>query len=45
GVPVKLGAGGMEKVIEIELNDDEKKALDHSAGAVRELIEKLKTES
>lgn len=43
GVPVKLGAGGMEQIIEIELNDDEKKALDHSADAVRELVEKLKT--
>lgn len=44
GVPVKLGAGGMEKVIEIELDEDEKKALDNSASAVRELVEKLKTE-
>lgn len=43
GVPVKLGAGGMEQIIEIELNDDEKKALDHSADAVRELVDKLKT--
>ena len=43
GVPVKLGANGMEKVIEIELNDDEKKALDHSANAVKELVELLKT--
>lgn len=44
GVPVKLGSKGMEKVIEIELNDDEKKALDHSADAVRELVDKLKTD-
>ncbi len=43
GVPVKLGAKGMEKIIEIELNDDEKKALDHSASAVKELVELLKT--
>ncbi|MBW3563115.1 MAG: malate dehydrogenase [Acidobacteria bacterium] len=43
GVPVKLGAGGVEEIIEIELNDDERKALDHSADAVRELVGKLKT--
>lgn len=38
GVPVKLGAGGVEQVIQIELTADEKKALDHSAEAVRELL-------
>ncbi len=38
GVPVKLGAGGVEQVIEIPLNDEEKAALQRSAGAVRELI-------
>ena len=41
GVPVKLGKGGVEKVIEIKLTDEEKKALDHSAGAVKELVETL----
>ena len=41
GVPVVLGDGGMEKVIEISLTDDEKAALDHSAAAVRELVVKL----
>jgi len=41
GVPVVLGVGGMEKVIEIALTDDEKAALDHSAAAVRELVVKL----
>lgn len=41
GVPVVLGDGGMEKVIEISLTDDEKAALDHSAAAVRELVAKL----
>jgi len=41
GVPVILGDGGMEKVIEITLTDDEKAALDHSAAAVRELVVKL----
>ncbi|HUP46619.1 MAG TPA: malate dehydrogenase [Thermoanaerobaculia bacterium] len=43
GVPVKLGRKGLEKIIEIELTDEEKKALDHSAAAVKELVEKLKT--
>jgi len=43
GVPVKLGARGIEKVIEIALTDDEKAQLAKSADAVRELFEKLKT--
>ena len=41
GVPVVLGNGGMEQVIEISLGDHEKAALDRSAAAVRELVEKL----
>ena len=41
GVPVVLGAGGMERVIEIRLTDDESAAFQRSAGAVRELVEKL----
>jgi malate dehydrogenase len=36
GVPVLLGAGGMERVIEVELTDDEKAALKASADAVLE---------
>ncbi len=36
GVPVKLGAKGMEKIIEVTLTDDEKAALAKSAEAVRE---------
>jgi malate dehydrogenase len=43
GVPVKLGRDGMQGIIEIKLSEEEKKALDHSAGAVKELVEKLKT--
>jgi malate dehydrogenase len=39
GVPVQLGAGGVEKVFEIALTPDEKKALDVSASHVRELVE------
>jgi malate dehydrogenase len=41
GVPVVLGAGGMERIIEITLSPDEQSAFDASAGAVRELVEKL----
>ena len=39
GVPVVLGNGGMEKVIEISLTDEEKGQLADSAAAVRELVE------
>ncbi len=45
GVPVKLGRNGLEKVIEIKLTSEEKAALDKSAGAVKELVEKLKTDA
>jgi malate dehydrogenase len=38
GVPVVLGAGGMERVFEIELTDDERAAFERSAEAVRELV-------
>jgi malate dehydrogenase len=41
GVPVVLGAGGMEKVFEIELSDDEQKAFEESVAEVKELIAKL----
>jgi malate dehydrogenase len=37
GVPVKLGKGGAEKVIEIKLTPDEQAALMKSAAAVKEL--------
>lgn len=42
GVPVIMGAGGVEKVIEIELSAEEKAMLDHSVGAVNTLIEVAK---
>jgi malate dehydrogenase len=42
GVPVKLGAKGVEEVIEISLTPEEKAALQRSADAVRELKELLK---
>ena len=41
GVPIVLGNGGMEKVIEISLTDDERAAFNRSADAVRDLITKL----
>jgi malate dehydrogenase len=41
GVPVVLGAAGMDRVFEIELTDDEQAAFDRSAAAVQELVDKL----
>jgi malate dehydrogenase len=42
GVPVKLGANGVEEVVEIDLNDEEKTAIKESEAAVRNVIELLK---
>jgi malate dehydrogenase len=42
GVPVKLGARGMEQIIQIELSDREREALAGSAAAVRELLAVMK---
>ncbi len=39
GVPVQLGRGGLERVIEYELQPDERQALEQSAARVRVLIE------
>jgi malate dehydrogenase len=41
GVPVLLGAGGIEKVIEVELTPAELAALQQSAAAVQELVQAL----
>ena len=41
GVPVVLGAGGVEKVVEINLNADEKAMFEHSVAAVKGLNEAL----
>jgi malate dehydrogenase len=41
GVPVVLGAGGMQRVFEIELTTDEQAAFRRSAAAVKELVDKL----
>ncbi len=42
GVPVKLGAAGVEEIIEITLTGEEKAALKNSAAAVQELKDVLK---
>jgi malate dehydrogenase len=42
GVPVKLGARGVEQIMQIELKDDEKAALAKSAAAVKELVDVIK---
>ncbi len=42
GAPVKLGRGGVEEIIELQLNDEEKSLLKESAGAVRSVVEVLK---
>ena len=42
GVPVKLGAAGIEEVIQIKLTEDEQTALNRSAAAVQELKDALK---
>ena len=41
GVPVKLGAEGIEDVVELELSEDEMNDLKNSADSVRELVEVL----
>ena len=43
GVPVKLGAGGAEEIIEITLTEEEQQALRKSADSVQELKDLLKT--
>jgi malate dehydrogenase len=38
GVPVKLGRGGIEEIVEIDLSADERAALEASAEAVRDVV-------
>ncbi len=42
GVPVKLGAGGVEEIVKLKLSDSEKKMFRESAAAVREVVGVLK---
>ncbi|MFC0301964.1 malate dehydrogenase [Virgibacillus soli] len=42
GVPTVLGGNGLEKIIELELTEDEKAALDKSADSVKKVLEILK---
>ena len=42
GVPVKLGAKGIEQIMQIELTGEEQAALKRSAGEVKELVEAMK---
>jgi malate dehydrogenase len=38
GVPVKLGSGGVEQILELELSEEEQAMLAESADAVREVV-------
>jgi malate dehydrogenase len=37
-VPVKLGAGGIEEIVELDLSEQEREWLQESAAAVREVV-------
>jgi malate dehydrogenase len=42
GVPCKLGAGGLEQILQVELTADEKAALNRSADSVKKTMEAVK---
>jgi malate dehydrogenase len=42
GVPCVLGAGGVEKILEVDLNAEEQKMFDASVEHVRTLVEQIK---
>jgi malate dehydrogenase len=42
GVPVVIGAGGIERIVEIQLNPTEQAAFEKSCAAVKELVEAAK---
>ena len=41
GVPAILGSGGVEKVIDLELTDEEQAGFDNSVAAVRSLVDEV----
>jgi malate dehydrogenase len=41
GVPVVLGAGGVERIIELELSKEEQSALHESAGTYRDILKSM----
>jgi malate dehydrogenase len=43
GVPVVIGAGGVEKIVDIALSADEKAALEKSASSVRKVVDVVKS--
>ena len=43
GVPCVLGAAGVEKIIEIDLDDDERKLMDASVSHVKDLVEVVRS--
>ncbi len=45
GVPVKLGSSGIEKIYEVKLTAEEQKDLNNSAGAVKELVDVIKSKA
>jgi len=45
GVPCVIGAGGVEKIVEVELSNDEKSALKKSAESVMSVVEVVKKSS
>ena len=45
GVPAKLGAGGVEEIVELELTDEESSRFEESAAAVREVVGVLSRDS
>ena len=42
GVPVELGINGVERIVELKLNQEERQAFDHSIHSVKSLINELK---
>jgi malate dehydrogenase len=41
GVPIKLGAGGVEEILELDLTDEEQTMLQKSADHVRALVDQI----